>query len=760
MASFDRQSIFPPLPYNIRLAFVSTYPPRRCGIGTYTKDLATGINNLNPERLAEIIALDDSISQSLEYPWEVSRRIRQQEWGDYQRVLRYLNHSVIDMVSIQHEFGIFGGPDGEYIVRFAQELEKPFIVTFHTVLQRPSENQKRIIQELAHHAQAVVVMLSVAGDILRDVYDIDPAKVVPIHHGTPDFPFAHEEAAKSRLGLEDRIIMSNVNLISRGKGIEYALQALPKVVAQYPNFLYLIVGQTHPVVQEQEGEAYREMLTGLVNDLGLQNHVQFVNEYVSLEALIGYVEASDFYITPYENLEQISSGSLAYAVAAGKLCLSTPYRYAQEILAGGHGYLVAPRSPESIRDALLHALSHPQAAENMRFKSYAQGRKMVWVHVAFRHLHVMHHLLQTALKPAVYSPPTLRYLRFLTDEWGLLEHSHHDGRNFVEGYATDDNARMLIVATQYNDRRLAEVALKFLCDAERDGKFYCDRDENGEWINQPGIGDWFGRAFWAAAYALQYSPSLKIRRSCAELVRRMLPVASQVTAMRTSAYILLGLSCLDALEWDEYGTERAVLLQQMVNSVQGAFASHTSHDWVWPEPILAYDNPRIAQALIEVGMQYKRDDIKQLGLQLIDFVLDHTFDIQQNHFRFIGNKGWYKKGETKTLFDEQPIEAGATVQACEAAYRATGIRYYRDMACKAFAWYHGDNILRRPLYNSSRGSVYDGLGQEAVNLNQGAESILEYLLAYTAYAKLVSEGPRDQTNSTASIRTITSSSSA
>ncbi len=757
MSTLTPQSIFPPLPYNIRLAFLSTYPPRRCGIGTYTKDLATAINGLNPERLCEIIAVDDAISESVDYPWEVSRRIRQTHWEDYERVLRYINHSTIDIISIQHEFGIFWGGDGDYSVRFARALQKPFIITFHTILKDPTEIQKQVIQELAHLAQGIVVMLSVAADILRDVYDVDPAKVVAIHHGTPDFPFANEKIAKARLGLEDRIVMSNVNLISEGKGIEYAIAALPEVVKQYPNFLYLIVGETHPVVRERDGEIYRQKLEGLVDSLGLHDNVRFVNEYVSLNDLIGYVEASDFYITPYENLEQISSGSLAYAVAAGKLCLSTPYRYAQEILAGGHGYLVEPNSPEAIRDALLHALSHPGEAENMRVKSYAQGRKMTWVHVAFRHLHVMHHLLQTASQPAVYGSPSLRYLRFLTDKWGLQEHSQGNRRNTKEGYATDDNARMLIVALQYKDSRLAEAALTFLVAAERDGRLYCDRDADGQWTKEPGVGDWFGRAFWATAYALQYSPSLAVRKRSSELLSHLLKGAKEVSALRTYAYILLGLCRLEELGWDEFETERQELLDQALGYMNQAFASHTSIDWVWLEPVLSYDNPRVAQALIEVGLVYKRDDIKKLGLQLLDFILDHTFDVRQNHFRFIGNKGWYKKGESKTLFDEQPIEAGATVQACEVAYRATGIGYYRDMACKAFAWFHGDNILRRPLYNASRGSVYDGIGEEAVNLNQGAESVLEYLLSYSCYAKLVGEGHnlRDQTHPTSSVTSTT-----
>lgn len=739
--------ILPPSPFDARIAFISSYPPRRCGIATYTKDLATGINNLNPDRLAEIIALDDPLSESLEYPWEVSHRIHQNEWGDYEKVLDYLNNSTIDMVSIQHEYGIYGGEHGAFLVDFVKQLKKPFIVTLHTILTTPGAPHKAIIQELCSRAAAVVVMLPSAVDILRDIYGVAPEKVVAIHHGAPDFPFEPDVTeVKKELGLAGRVVMSSVNLISASKCLEYAIEALPAVVKQCPEFLYLIVGQTHPVVLKNEGEVYREKLQKLARDLGVEDNVRFINEYVTLEQLVDYVRASDFYITPYEGLEQISSGSLAYAIAAGKLCISTPYRYATEMLAGGRGYLVEPQNTQAISDALLHALNNPYDAERMRRKCYAQGRRMTWARVGFRHVRLIDHLIDGGNKGIIYPYPTLSHVRAMTDDIGMLEHTRDGKPDLQEGYSVDDNARALIAALQYRDTKLAQKYLNFLCRAEDEGRMYCDLDVHGNWTPRPGdtehaylCTDWHGRALWAAAYAVQHGRTVSIRNKATELVCKLLPHCEHAHSIRTQAFVLLGLACLQECEWEEMQEERAKLLEQMLESITTQYHAHADASWHWPEDKITYDNPRIPHALLEVSRVFNREDIRGMALRMLDFLLDQTYDIQQNHFRFVGNNGWYPKGGKKALFDEQPIEAGATVQACYAAYLVTGLNYYREMLHKAFAWFHGDNILRRSLYNPKNESIYDGIRENGLNMNQGAECILEYLLAYKCYTSLIEQ---------------------
>ncbi len=729
----------PPAPLNLRVVFMSSYPPRKCGIGTYTKDLASSINNLNPDHVCEIIALDDPISKELTYPWEVSHRIFQDNWADYEKVLDYLNNSVIDIVSIQHEFGIYGPDEGSMIVDFVKKLNKPFMVTLHTLLERPSPLQRRIIQALCQKAIAVVVMLPIGVDLLKNIYGVEGSKIVHIHHGAPDLPFYNSAEDKERLGYKDKIIMSSINLVSSGKGIEYAIQSLPEVVKKYPNFLYLVVGQTHPVVKKNEGEEYRKSLEQLVEKLDLEKNVQFINEYVSLEKLIDYIKITDFYITPYMNMEQISSGSLAYAIAAGRLCISTPYRYAYEMLAGGRGYLVSPGSSKEITQAILKGLSRKKETLKICEKCYMHARSMTWENVGFRHIHMMDHLLQKSLYQFDVPKPSLRYLRHFTTRYGLLEHSDRNKKNIHEGYSVDDNARGLIVAVMFDDLRLSKKFLNFIYSAEKNGRMYSDKDHDGKWMGNPENGDWLGRAFWAASYTVRYGTTQKLRNKALTLAKKLLPACMETENLRSLSFILIGLTNLKLAEWDELEDIRENIIDRSTKIIFNEYRKHATPSWEWPEEKMTYDNTRIPQALIEVGNAYGENQWLELGIKLLNFAIDNTFDLKRNHFRFIGNKGWLYKGKPKADFDEQPIEAGSTVQACFSAFTATGLTYYKDMAIKSFMWYHGNNIMRRSMYVSSRASVYDGINPEGININQGTESILEYLLAYDCYAKLIEQ---------------------
>ncbi len=336
----------------------------------------------------------------------------------------------------------------------------------------------------------------------------------------------------------------------------------------------------------------------------------------------------------------------------------------------------------------------------------------------------------------IYTKPKLDHLEFLTHRYGLLEHTNGRKHRLKEGYAVDDNARAAIVAIQYGDKERAKRYFEFLVKAQEDGKMHCDMNNRGEWVDKPGLGDWFGRAFWAACYTMRYGPTIRLRKQAMDLLRHLIPSCKDVTSLRTAAYILLGLCSLEQIEWDEMGEERKVAVDHLLELILNEYKSHGTADWQWPASVKSYDNARIPESLLEVGRVFHRPDLIELGLDTLNFVIDSNYDILDNHFRFIGNKGWYKKGQLKALFDEQPIEAGAMVQACCAAYHASGLNYYKEMAKKAFAWFHGDNIHRRPMYNPSLGSVYDGITEQGINQNQGAESTLEYLLAYVCYAKI------------------------
>ena len=737
---------------------MSTYPPRHCGIATYTKYLIDSINKLNPHQLVEIIAMDNPISENLTYPWEVRKRIRQNQWEDYEAVLDYLNPSILDIVVIQHEFGIFGGKNGEHIVRFVKKLQKPFIVTLHTILENPTSKMKQITQFLSKHAAAVVVMLPAGSDILQRVYGIAAEKIVSITHGTPDFPFFGKDKQslrsndlkqslrskdlkiKEESGMDHQIIMSSINLLSRGKGIEYAIEALPEIIKKHPNFVYYIIGQTHPVVLEFEGEIYRNKLKKLVTKLGLYSHVKFINRYVSLNTLVKYLSLSDFYITPYENLEQIASGSLAYAIASGALCISTPYRFAKELLAGRRGYLVEPKNPSSISRTILNALQSPQEMKKMRIKSYYLGRTMTWDRAAFRHVRLMDYLLKSAYQPTIYPEPKLDHLKRLTTQVGIIEHTKEDDLNFQEGYSADDNARALIVALTFKNKKLAEIYLDYLLLSEKGGEIYCDSDGKGQMVGEAGVGQWFGRTFWASSFAFRFGSTAKMRHKAKALLIKMLPHILEIVDVRTLAFILLGLCQLKNLGWKQYTLQRQKMLDHALKTTLDEYKKNSNHEWHWIENALRYDNCRIPFALLKVAESFKKEELRPIALQMLDFILDNTFEFLPNHFRFIGSKGWMPKRGKKALFDEQPIEAGSTVQACHMAYKLTGINYYKQMVYKAYGWFYGDNILRRPLVSLKRHSVYDGITEAGLNMNQGAENIVEYLLSYSCYADLLSNG--------------------
>ncbi len=722
------------LPKPLKVVYISSYPPRKCGIATYTKDLATGINSLHPDCFAEIIAMDDSISEKLDYPWEVSKRVRQDEWSDYENVITYLNSSVIDVVCIQHEFGIFGADSGVKVVKFIEAINKPVVVTFHSVLARPTEAQKAIIQAISAVAKKVVVMLESSRDVLVDVYGVNRSKVVAIHHGAPDFAFESSDTGKQRLKLADRIVMSSINLLGRGRGIEHAIAALPDVVKKYPNFLYLIIGQTHPSVLAHEGEAYRNELEALVKKLGLKKNVRFINEYVSLDDLILYVRASDLYITPYENMETASSGSLAYAIAAGKLCISTPFKYALEMFAGARGRFIPNKDPQAIAKTILTILREPKAADRMRARCYQEGRKMTWTRVGYRYLEEFR-TAAASDQTVTIDLPSLGYIKKMTDKIGILEHSLFDSKNHDEGYAVDDNARALIAAVRLKNWKLASVYLKFLTRALDGDGMVCDLNYLGQRHGKSGYGDWYGRAIWALSVAT-VSSHRPTQKQASRLLSQLFSGLNKITDIRAAAYCLIGLGELKLKESTIDPSQLDQSVTRLTQFILSHFKKLRRSDWVWVEDSITYDCPRVAQALILVGRVFGRPEVLQTGIEMLNFLLDATYDDRLNHFRFVGNIGWYPKGKTKAEFDEQPIEAGAIVMACVEAYRATQLSYYKTMAEKGLLWFHGDNIHRVSLVRPSVGSVYDGLTYREVNLNQGAESALEYVLATVEYATI------------------------
>ncbi|MFH1111943.1 MAG: glycosyltransferase family 4 protein [Patescibacteria group bacterium] len=727
---------------NWRVVYISTYIPRKCGLATFTKDLTNSINLLNPEYLAEIIALDNPEEEVKEYPWEVSRRIGQNNWSDYERVLRYLNQSSVDLVVIQHEFGIWGGTDGELVVKFLEKLKKPCVIVLHTILSRPTTHQREIMNYFCQRAGAIVVMLRAAADVLRCEYTTDPSKIVVINHGVPDLPRQSPEIAKSQFQLDGKIVMSSINLLSESKGIEYAIQALPAVLEKHPNFLYLVIGETHPMVRSREGERYRIKLQELVHELRLESSVQFISRYLSLDELVRYIQASDFYVTPYLNPEQAASGSLAYAIGAGKVCLSTPYFYAREMLRRGRGVLVPFRNSKALSNILLDLMNYFKKRQLIEKKAYTQGRFMTWHRVALDYIRLFTSMLEKShLEQSLYlSPPSLDYVHKLTTNLGILEHGKLNSPNKIEGYTVDDNAKALIVALAYGSQALIRRYFTFLIQAERDGLFYNDRSINGNWVGEPGCGDWWSKALWAISCLISIQPSPLLRKQGLKLFTKMYIHLPQLTSPRTISYALLGLCTLTANHAvpKDFGSRLLEDIDKLSNKLINIFEIVAKKDWEWFEPYLTYDNARLPQALLVASRFCSNIKALSIGRQSLDWLIQQTFDKKHNCFSFIGCHGWYYYGGTRAIFDQQPIEPNATTEACLTAYHLTKEKHYQELAKKAFAWYHGDNILYQNLIDCCSGGVFDGLTSQGVNKNQGAESVLSYHLSFLSLQSLLS----------------------
>ncbi|MDO8512941.1 MAG: glycosyltransferase family 4 protein [bacterium] len=371
----------------VRVIYIGSYIPRECGIATYTKDLTTAINVLNPLCLSEIMAIDEN-GNDRNYPWEVKYKIRQDDLDCYTKAAEYINQSSADVVHIQHEFGIFGGKHGEYIIPFMQAITKPIITTLHTVLDQPDEHRKKLIQEIAELSTVTIVMIKAASDRLNEVYGIAKEKIVVIPHGVPDIPYGPTLHYKKELGYQENMILSTFGLINPGKGIEYVLEALPEVVKKFSKLKFLIIGATHPVLVKREGEKYREKLQELATRLGLNKNVEFINRYLSLDEVVQYLRATDIYISPYLQSEQIASGTLAYALGAGRACISTEYLYAKEVLADGRGILVPFRDPQAMTEKITELTESAEKRNEIEKKAYSYGRTMIWSNVALKHLNL------------------------------------------------------------------------------------------------------------------------------------------------------------------------------------------------------------------------------------------------------------------------------------------------------------------------------------------------------------------------------------
>ncbi|SHK47145.1 glycosyltransferase family 4 protein [Rhodothermus profundi] len=731
-----------------RVAFVGNYLPRQCGIATFTTDLCEAVAAAASELTCFAVPINDR-TDGYAYPPRVRFEIPEEDLTAYRRAAEFLNINDVDVVCLQHEYGIFGGPAGSHVLTLVRELRMPVVTTLHTILREPDAEQRAVLEELAALSDRVVVMTQRGKEFLQSIYGVPESKIDLIPHGIPDVPFVDPNFYKDRFGVEGKIVLLTFGLLSRNKGIEYVIEALPAVLERHPHVVYIVLGATHPHVRQVEGESYRLFLQRRVRELGIEEHVIFHNRFVSLEELVEFIGAADIYLTPYLNREQITSGTLAYTVGCGKAVISTPYWHAEELLADGRGILVPFRDADAIAKAINRLLDNEAERHAIRKRAYLYGRQMIWPVVAQRYLESFKRARATGTTrtrvaiPALNQRPgdlpmlKLDHLKRLTDDTGILQHATYSVPNYNEGYTTDDNARALIVAvlveelggkTATEAPELATRYLAFLWHAfnPETGRFRNFLDYNRNWLEAVGSEDSHARALWGLGYVVGRSRRTGLWKLAGRLFEEALPAALRFANPRAWAFTILGIQEYLRRFYGDRTAQQA--RKKLADRLFKLYQKHRRDDWRWFEDRLTYANARLPQALMMAGKWTDRSEWVEAGLEALRWLVHVQLD-EQGYFAPIGNDGFYVQGQQRPYFDQQPIEANATVSACLEAYRITNDAFWYREAQRAFDWFLGRNQLGLPLYDPSTGGCYDGLQPNGVNENQGAESTLAFLLS-------------------------------
>lgn len=736
------------------VALLGNFLPRHCGIATFTTNLVAALSAEQLGLQCGVVAMNDA-GKSYSYDKRVLFEIAESNLPAYRRAADFLNVGGFDVLSVQHEYGIFGGKSGAHLLSLLGALRMPIVTTLHTVLGEPSSDQRRVMNEILRLSTRVVVMSNSGISLLGDVHDVPPEKIDMIPHGIPRSP--DRERSRARLRITDSQQLLTFGLLSPDKGIEYVIDALPAVIKNFPKVKYVIVGATHPQVKESQGEAYRRSLQLRVRKLGLMDHVEFHDRFVSDRELGEFLAAADVYLTPYLNPEQITSGTLAYAIGAGKAVISTPYRYAQELLADDRGILVPWRDSSSIAAALNRVLGDSSELKRLSDRAAAFGQEMTWASVAVKYkdtfsraqeqFSIQRRTRATTGWGMELPELSLRHVTTLTDSTGILQHARFSVPRYEDGYCTDDNARALLLTTLIDDegtddsrltrtlstRYLAFISHAFNAETRRFRNFM---SFSRAWLEENGSEDSHGRALWALGTVVgrSYEPG---RTSLAgELFHQGLSIVGRFGSYRSLAFSLLGIAeYLKAFKGDR---EVENLQRALAARLFSAFEDNATESWPWCEPQLTYDNARLPQALIVSGHCLKDEALIGAGLNALSW-LTKIQTSEHGCFAPIGSNGFFPRDEERAQFDQQPLEACATISACMDAWRVTAHPIWAGEMGRAFGWFLGENDGNTPLYDHQTHGCRDGLHSDRANENQGAESTLSFLLALMDMRSLASE---------------------
>jgi glycosyltransferase involved in cell wall biosynthesis len=736
----------------MKIAFIGNYPPRECGIATFTRNLYKSMRKPATEQAGKqvsnnsvegfIVAMNDP-DKTYNYPKEVKLSIRQEHQRDYLKAVKFINLSDAKVCVLEHEFGIFGGENGIYILPLLYRLEIPLVVTLHTILKEPSYNEKAILQEICKMANKVVVMSRKAIEFLITIYNVDKDKIVYIEHGVPDFQFVQQQS-KHEFRLENRKLILTFGFIGRNKGIETVINALPKVVEKHPEVLYMILGKTHPNVLRHDGEEYRIYLQKLVKNLHLENNVLFLNEFVNQKELFKYLSASDIYVTPYLNEAQITSGTLSYAIGVGSAVISTPYWHAVELLADGRGRLFDFRDSERLSEIFNELLENPEALKELRKTAYNYGRTITWPMTGNKYVSLIRNIInekpnltttkRNTIDPLILPPFSLAHIKRLTDDTGIIQHAKFGIPNLKEGYCLDDNARALLMVLMVHHQKknalaldLAPIYLSYIHYMQNEnGTFRNFLSFSRNFLDEIGSEDSFGRTIWALGYLLANAPNDAYYQTGKSIFFKAYPNFTKLKSIRGIANTMVGISYY--LKNNPSDEPMVDLLKSLADKLVKQYDENCTHDWKWFESELTYDNAMLPLALLHAAEITNDKRITDVALESMNFL--NEISLKEAYLSTIGNEKWYKKGGERSMFAQQPLDTMAMILMLQEAFNLTKDEEYLNKVFVCFMWFLGENDLRINLFDFETNGCCDGLENNGINRNQGAESTLAYLISH------------------------------
>ena len=730
-----------PAPFR-HLALIGNALPRKCGLATYTSHVADALRALYPQMTVDHYAMDDGTGDF--YPGSI-RTIDADSLDSYQAAAEQIESSGAEAIWLQHEFGIFGGTAGSHILELIGATDLPLILTLHTVLDQPDEEQETVLKRLIARADRVIVMSSTGADILKRRFGLAADRLMTIPHGVPDRPLRNPDDLKTQFGWQGRKVLMTFGLLAPSKGIRQMIEAMPAIVREHPEAMYEIVGATHPNLVRKEGERHRRMLMDAARGLGVEEHVRFVDRFVEQEELLDMLQAADIYVTPYLNMAQITSGTLSYAFAVGKPIISTPYVHAKELLGDGHGLLVPTSDSAALTEAALNLLNDDDLRDRLGRAAYEHSRSMLWPRVVEQSLAQLPARPRLVASHAPIPRPaalSLEAIERMSDSVGIIQHAVHTVPNRHHGYCIDDNARALMTMVRRgNDRRASSLAATYAAFIHHGwnpatGRFRNFMDFDRRWLEDRGSEDSNGRTIWALGMTAARSPWPALRQWAMKLFDETAPAAAEFTALRAKSFAALG--GFELLRHQADHQTAKLLLREAAEQLVRSHRQHSREGWNWFEPWLAYDNARLPEVLIRAGQALGDPSMVHLGLSTLGWLRGRQSS-PRGTFRPVGCKSFGRAYAAPLAFDQQPLEATATVDAAVAALEATGESEWRQMAHDAFAWFFGNNDAGIPMADTADGSCYDGLMATGINRNQGAESILSLHLAAQTVREIFSD---------------------